>query len=135
MTASHDNFYVVNLIDRESGVQGRVQEMEAGAFTDRIGTNSAAPNLDNDGNPKILGLTLSTGQFILIPDETIALGTPILPFVFTIKDESGTAGAFDKVINVESGTLDGGSQTIINTNFGSVTLYVDGTNTHILSTN
>jgi len=46
----------------------------------------------------------------------------------TIKDESGNAGTFNITCSPPSGTIDGAASKIINTNYGSITYYFDGTN-------
>ncbi len=136
MAASHDNFKISTLIDHFTGVAGNVIDFIRGGITSRAEDTTANPNTNNLGNPKIVASTHAAGAtFVDIDNATIALGTPTVPFIFTVKDELGTAGTLPITIVPESGNLDGTTDTVINTNFGSVTLYVDGTDTWILSTN
>ena len=93
-----------------------------------------------DYNPSIL-----TDDYIIAVDDTAAAraviistededsGTPTVPRIMVVKDESGGAAANNITITLESGgTIDGGANEIINANYGFVTLYMDGTNAWLI---
>ena len=49
--------------------------------------------------------------------------------IFILKDESGAAGTNNIIVNAASGTtIDGAASTSINTNYGAMRVYSDGTN-------
>lgn len=65
---------------------------------------------------------------LTIQDVDIATGA-LRPWVFIVKDESGGANAKNITIVCESGqTIDGASSIAITEDYGSVTLYSNGTN-------
>lgn len=66
---------------------------------------------------------------LTISSATIAAGSPTMPFIFSINDSSGGAAANNITIDTEGGeTIDGASEIFITENFGSFTLYSDGSN-------
>ena len=65
---------------------------------------------------------------VTISTEDEDTGTVDNPRVFVIKDESGGAAAYNITVTLESGgTIDGAASYVINQNYQSITLYVDGT--------
>jgi len=70
---------------------------------------------------------------VTISSEDVATGTATIPRIFVIKDQSGASGSNNITVTLESGgTIDGEANFIMNVNYQSITLYVDGTNAHIL---
>jgi len=70
---------------------------------------------------------------VTISSEDVASGTPALPRIFIIKDESGGSSGNNITISLESGgTIDGGANKVILADYNSVTLCIDGTNAHIV---
>ncbi len=135
MAASHDNFFVTTLIDRVSGAAARVADMITGSITTRVATSATTIFTLNEGNPTIIAYTgTGTEVNVGIDDQTIALGTPTEPFIFTVKDEGGGAATDIIIVTPESGLIDGSASKSITTNYGSFTFYVDGTSTHVLHT-
>lgn len=89
-----------------------------------------------DYNPSVM-----TSDYIITVDTTLAarsviistedrdIGTSANPRVFIIKDIAGNAGANAITVSLEtSGNIDGAANITINSNYGAVTLMVDGTN-------
>ncbi len=71
--------------------------------------------------------TLTAGRAVTLPNPT-TVGSSILPRVYVVKDEAGTAGANNITISVSGGAnIDGAATKVINTNYGSVRLYSNGT--------
>lgn len=68
-----------------------------------------------------------------ISTEDIQSGSTDYVRIFVIEDESGGAGANNITINLENGgTINGILNFVINSNYGSKTLYLDGTNGFIV---
>lgn len=93
-----------------------------------------------DYNPSIL-----TSDYIIAMTDTAAAravtistededsGSSDNPRIMIIKDESGGAAAHNITITLESGgTIDGAANYIMNQNYQSVTLCIDGTNAFII---
>jgi len=78
--------------------------------------------VDNTAAPR--AVTIST--------EDINSGSTDNPRVFVIKDESGGAGSNSITISGETGNIDGAGSAVINNNYGSRTVYADGTNLFIV---
>lgn len=89
-----------------------------------------------DYNPSVV-----TSDYIITVDTTLAarsviistedrdIGTTANPRVFIIQDIAGNAGANAITISLETaGNIDGAADITINSNYGAVTLMVDGTN-------
>jgi hypothetical protein len=69
---------------------------------------------------------------VIISTEDVQSGSTSHARVFVIKDESGGAGTNNITVSLESGTIDGQPNFVININHNAVALYVDGTNGHII---
>jgi hypothetical protein len=69
---------------------------------------------------EIVGATSSAARAITLNT------TPTLGQVVTIKDVTGTAAANNITITPAAGTIDGAATKVINTNYGSVTLFYSG---------
>ncbi len=86
-----------------------------GRFSIYACTDTAAPRT----------LTLSTAD--------IAFGSTARPCFLTVKDESGGAAAQNITIDTQGAeTIDGAASVVISANYGSVTLYSDGSNLFIV---
>jgi len=69
---------------------------------------------------------------VTISTEDVATGTATNPRVVVVKDESGACGTNAITITLESGgTIDGAANFVMNTNYQSVTLYINGTNAFV----
>jgi len=78
----------------------------------------------------IIGVPYTTTSAV-----TITLGSATVKdgVIISIKDEGGNAGTNNITINTEgTETIDGAASKIINTNYGGVNLYSDGTNWFII---
>lgn len=113
------------------------------------GTTTKALYTDNNGNVKLGTISPgikrtainNTGYTVLESDYLIAYTTLTAPRTVTlpsantmmghiiiIKDESGTAGTHNITVNVTAGgTIDGVASKAVNTNYGSIELYSNGT--------
>lgn len=72
----------------------------------------------------------SAARTISLPNTGVATGQ-----VFIVKDAAGTAASANNItVNVTGGvkTIDGATSQIINTNYGSLTVYYNGTNYFIV---
>jgi hypothetical protein len=65
---------------------------------------------------------------VIISDEDVASGTSSKVRTMFIKDESGNASVNNITISLESGNIDGVGTKVISASYGSVRLYLDGTN-------
>ncbi len=73
-----------------------------------------------------------TNRSVIISTEDIATGSDDKPRYFIVKDEGGGAAANNITITLENGgTIDGAANAIISTNYGSVKLYINGSNAFI----
>lgn len=88
-----------------------------------------------DYNPSILtkdyiiAITdTSVPRAVTISNEDIAAGAAGMVRRFVIKDKSGNAGTNNIIISGESGNIDDGASLAINTDYGKMRLYSDGTN-------
>jgi len=106
----------------------------AGAFT-RIKLARTAVGAA-DYNPSILtsdyiiAMTdTAAARAVIISTEDIATGSATSPRLFVIKDESGNAAANNITISLETaGNIDGAATYVINQNYQSIDLYINGTN-------
>ncbi len=85
-------------------------------------------------------VTASLEDYIIAVDNTAAARTVTIPTasntgananrgkVYIIKDQSGLAGTNNITIHPTSGTIDGAESISINSNFGEVEVYSDGSN-------
>jgi hypothetical protein len=73
---------------------------------------------------------LTAARACTISSEDILSGSATAPRVMIIKDTSGDAGTYNITIALETagGLIDGAATKVISTNYGSVTLFLDGTN-------
>jgi hypothetical protein len=81
----------------------------------------------SDANYSILAKDFLIAYTSLTVGRTATLPAPSATYAnqtFTIKDESGGAGTNNITV---AGTIDGAVNYIINTNYGSVTVYCNGT--------
>lgn len=77
--------------------------------------------------------TTAAARAVTISTEDRDSGTAANPRVFIIKDIAGNAGANNITISLETaGTIDGAANVVINANYGSVTLMIDGTNGFVI---
>jgi hypothetical protein len=70
----------------------------------------------------------SIARAVTISTEDINSGSIANPRIFVIKDESGNAGVNNITVSGESGNIDGAANVAISANYGSLTVYADGTN-------
>jgi len=75
---------------------------------------------------EIVGATSSAARAITLN------ASPSTGQVVTIKDVTGTAASNNITITPAAGTIDGSATKVINTNYGSVTLYYSGANWFII---
>lgn len=70
----------------------------------------------------------SVTRSVIISTEDVQSGSPTNPRIMIIKDEDGNATTNNIIISLESGTIDGNAIHSIKNDYGSVILYLDGTN-------
>lgn len=93
-----------------------------------------------DYNPSVLTtdyiITTNTNlgaRAVIISTEDRDSGSVGNPRIFVIKDIAGNAGANNITISLETaGTIDGAATSVINANYNSITLLIDGTNGYII---
>lgn len=77
--------------------------------------------------------TTAAARAVIISTEDRDSGTPANPRIFIIKDIAGNAGANNITISLETaGTIDGAANIVINANYGSKTIMIDGTNGYVI---
>lgn len=109
----------------------------AGHFTLLTGKRTAVGAADY--NPSalttdyIIAMTdTAAARAVTISTEDEDSGSTSQPRIMIVKDESGGAAAQNIIVTLESGgTIDGAANYVINQNYQSITLYIDGTNAHI----
>ena len=130
------------------GIQASVGGVDSGGFTG-AGALQALQGYTFQGNGSILGgitftrtatatsySVLSSDHYIAVTDtssaRTITLQSSGIGagHVNVIKDESGAAGTNNITVQVNGGvkTIDGAASVAINTNYGSLRVYYNGTN-------
>ena len=93
-----------------------------------------------DYNPSILTsdyiiaiTNTDAARAVTISAEDKATGSTANPRIMIIKDESGGAAAHNITVSLETaGNIDGAASYVINQNYQSITLYIDGTNAFII---
>lgn len=70
----------------------------------------------------------SVARAVTISTEDVQSGSTSSPRIMIVKDESGNAGTNNITVALESGNIDGAANFVINGNYNSVTIYLDGTN-------
>lgn len=93
-----------------------------------------------DYNPSILTSdyiitvdTTAAARAVIISTEDRNTGSATHPRIFIIKDITGNAGAHNITVSLEtSGNIDGAGTSVINGNYNSIVLMVDGTNGYII---
>lgn len=77
--------------------------------------------------------TTAAARAVTISTEDRDTGSAASPRMFIIKDIAGNAGANNITVSLETaGTIDGAANHVINANYNSITLIVDGTNGYIV---
>lgn len=89
-------------------------------------------------NPRVItaagAVTLSSTDYTVVIKKTVGAATPVNCPVnvsgeaFIVKDGKGDAATNNITITPASGTIDGSPTYVINTNYGSVSFFGDGTN-------
>ena len=75
----------------------------------------------------------AAARAITISSEDVATGSATIPRIFIIKDQYGAAATYNLTVTLESGgTIDGAASFVINSNYQSITLYVNGTNAWVI---
>lgn len=74
----------------------------------------------------------SAARAVTISTEDIQSGSTSNPRIFIVKDEGGQAGANNITVSGETGNIDGAASFAIANNYGSITIYADGTNLWII---
>lgn len=98
----------------------------------RFAYTSSATNLTFSNTATIGAVTnTSSARTVTLPSSgsNLAAGS-----IFFIKDESGAAGTNNITVSVNGGvkTIDGSTSYVINTNYGSLRVYYNGTNYFII---
>jgi len=108
----------------------------AGNFTSLTGKRTASAT---DYNPSaltsdyIIAITnTDSARAVTISIEDEDSGTTSQPRIIIIKDESGGASGHNITVSLESGgNIDGSANYVINQNYQSIVLYIDGVNAWI----
>jgi len=75
--------------------------------------------------------TTGADRSVIISDEDVASGSTDNPRIFIIKDEGGGTAANNITISLETGNIDGAADIVINADYNSISLYLDGTNGYV----
>jgi hypothetical protein len=94
----------------------------------RVGVNDA--NYTATSSNYLIGFTsISAGRTVTLPAASSMINKTII-----VKDESGSAGTYNITVDgAGSETIDGVATKVINTNFGSITVYSNGVNWFVIS--
>ena len=99
--------------------------------TDAGATNYAPSVLTSDY--VITVNTTAAARSVTISTEDRDSGSTGNPRIFVIKDINGNAGTNNITVSLEtSGTIDGNASFVIDADYDSITLMVDGTNGFII---
>ena len=74
----------------------------------------------------------AAARAVTISTEDVQSGSLDDPRFFIITDEEGTASTYNITVSLESGNIDKVATAVIKADGNSITLYVDGTNGHIV---
>ena len=98
----------------------------------RKGRTASATNYNPSAltDDYIIAITnTDAARAVVISTEDRDSGSTSNPRIFIIKDESGAAATHNITISLEtSGNIDGSANVVISQNYGSIFLYIDGTN-------
>ena len=105
-----------------------------GLLAKRTATGAADYNPSVYTSDYIVAVTdTAAPRAVIISTEDEDSGTPSVPRIFIIKDESGAAGTNNITVTLESGgNIDGAATAVISSNYGSLTIYIDETNAFII---
>lgn len=114
--------------DSEGGIKGRFVKMHGAIMKTRNPETF-------DYNPSILTsdylITVdnsSAARGVIISTEDVQSGSVQYPRFFIVKDEHNISGTHLITVSLESGTIDGNVNHILNADGDAITLYVDGSN-------
>lgn len=113
------------IITFTSSIGGGINKIDAGA------ANYAPSTLTSDYI--ITVNTTAAARSVTISTEDRDSGNPRHPRLFVIKDINGNAGTNNITVSLEtSGNIDGSATFVMNSNYESITLMIDGTNGFII---
>ena len=101
------------------GRAGQIVNIVGGHVLNYLNTTSAGPTITVGQN--IVGANRAGAVSATLPAQTAGLA-------IMIKDESGAAGTNNITVTPASGTIDGAANKVINTNYGILRVYSNGTN-------
>lgn len=98
---------------------------------------SAGPAIVNVTTPGAYPYTTLTTDYMVLVDTSAArtinlVAGPVTGKIFVIKDNTGTAAAFNITITPAAGNIDGAAGFTMNANFGSATLIFNGTQWNVV---
>lgn len=101
----------------------------------RLSTNSG--RVVNTTVPGAYPYTTLTTDYVVLVDTSAArtinlVATPVTGTTYRIKDNVGTAAAFNITITPAAGTIDGAASYVISSNWGSVDVIYQGTSWRVL---
>ena len=82
---------------------------------------------------KVYRFTGAIGAVLSLEANLLNLGSEEALYTFTIVDEGGSAGTNAITISGGAATISGENSVLIDTNYGSLTIYTNGTEFFILS--
>ena len=131
---SNDIFAIQATGDGAGGVVGKRSIQYGGQCHAKTDAGAADYNPSAITSDYIISVdTTAAARAVTISTEDRDSGTAANPRVFVIKDIAGNAGANNITISLETaGTIDGAANVVINSNYGSVTLTIDGTNGFVI---
>lgn len=130
-----DNILTVGAFaDGAGGVTGHFVKNHGAAFINKTDAGAADYNPAALTSDRIITVdTTAAARAVTISTEDRDSGSASKPRVFIIKDIAGNAAAHNITVSLEtSGTIDGAATFVISSDYGAVTLAVDGTNGYII---
>lgn len=75
----------------------------------------------------------SVARLVTISTEDVQSGSSSNPRIIIVKDEDGNAATNNITVSLETGTIDGAPSYFIDSDYGAIVLYLDGTNGFVYS--
>lgn len=130
-----------NAIVRWDGITGKLIQDSSTILDDNDNVFWIAGNVFNRTATAVTYTILNTDYYIGVTDTSIArtISLPAVPLAegqtFLIKDESGAAGTNNITIDVDAAatTIDGAASYILDSNFGGVYIFYDGTEYRVMN--
>lgn len=120
--------------DGAGGVTGHFFKMLGAVHNHKTDSGAADYNPSALTSDHIITVdTTAAARAVTISTEDRDTGTADNPRIFIVKDIAGNAGTNNITVSLETaGNIDGAATAVINANYNSITLMIDGTNGYII---